>query len=132
MVSKTTGILQDWVTTLPVSQRDVLLNGLHGVSSVADFKASRTIKLKLSRVLLSHQQSPGFKTISLEDIDQLLAKRDQYPLNFVMALMEAIEVVGYKHPNDTIRSAWRLAYCHLVGRLHLNPETEQQLAARSK
>lgn len=132
MVSKTTGILQDWVTTLPVSQRDVLLDGLHGVSSVADFKASRTIKLKLSRVLLSHQQSPGFKTISIEDVDQLLAKSDQYPLSLVIGLMEAIEVVGYKHPSDTIRQCWRAAYCHLVGCLHLNPETEQQLALRSK
>ncbi|MCH8908916.1 MAG: hypothetical protein IH840_17665 [Candidatus Heimdallarchaeota archaeon] len=55
---------------------------------------------------------------------------DEYPLHFVLHLMHAIEVVGYKHPNAKTRTLFYEAYTTIVSGFHLRPESPEDLDAR--
>ena len=44
--------------------------------------------------------------------------------------MHACEIVGFKHPDQQIRVAFRQLYYKLAKKFHLNPESESQLDAR--
>lgn len=47
-----------------------------------------------------------------------------------MHLIHAFEIVGFKHPDEFVRTEWSSFYHRLVFALHLNPETEAELDER--
>jgi hypothetical protein len=55
---------------------------------------------------------------------------DGFPSHFTNHFREAIEILGYKHPDEYIREFWFNTYGRLVRELNLNPETEEQLDKR--
>lgn len=63
-------------------------------------------------------------------ITEYLRSLDEVPHHFQLHLLHAAEILGYKHPDETIRGWWHGAYCRLVHDMHLWPETEAQLDAR--
>ena len=61
---------------------------------------------------------------------ELIADVDSYPLHFMMHTIHAAEIIGYKHPDEKMRTWWIKFYRELVKGLHLNPEIEEQLDVR--
>lgn len=59
-----------------------------------------------------------------------LQSLDEVPHHFQLHLLHAVEIVGYKHPDDEIRDWWHRVYVRLVHDMHLFPETEDQLDDR--
>jgi len=55
---------------------------------------------------------------------------DQIPLHFHFHLMQAAEILGYKHPEVFKRKWWNVFYLRLVAFGHLNPETQEQMEKR--
>jgi hypothetical protein len=55
---------------------------------------------------------------------------DSYPQHFVAHTMHAAEIIGYKHPDQKMKSWWTCFYKKMVKGFHLNFETEQQLDVR--
>lgn len=55
---------------------------------------------------------------------------DHYPHHFVMHLVHAAEIVGYKHPDPSTRAYWHAFYLYLCVGLHVSPETEAELDRR--
>lgn len=55
---------------------------------------------------------------------------DALPHHFQMHFMHAVEIVGYKHPDQIVRFFWRGLYLRLVNDFHLHPETEAELDDR--
>ncbi len=55
---------------------------------------------------------------------------DSYAAHYVLHLLHAIEIVGYKHPDAHTRARWLGFYQVLVLAMHLSPETEAQLDER--
>lgn len=55
---------------------------------------------------------------------------DDLPVHFLMHVMHAAEVIGYKHENDAIAKWWLTFYDEIVNSLHLSPETEAQMDYR--
>ncbi len=63
-------------------------------------------------------------------VDEYLRTLDGIPHHFQMHLLHAIEIVGYKHPDPTIKGWWSAVYQRLVNDFHLHPETEAELDKR--
>jgi hypothetical protein len=61
---------------------------------------------------------------------EVLRSHDQYPVHYIMHVLHATEIIGYKHPDDRVADRWRWFYSNLARCFHLNPETEEQLDAR--
>lgn len=69
---------------------------------------------------------PGLKSAA----DDYLRSLDEVPHHFQLHLMHAAEIVGYKHPDGSIREWWRWFYFRLANDMHLNPETIEQMDKR--
>lgn len=68
---------------------------------------------------------------AMDDIvSEYLREVDMLPHHFQMHLMHAIEIIGYKHPDEVIRAWWHKTYLRLAHDFHLWPETEEQLDER--
>lgn len=68
---------------------------------------------------------------ALDDwVTEYLRCLDEVPHHFQLHFMHAVEIVGYKHPDEQIRSWWAGVYERLVHDMHLWPESEEQLDAR--
>jgi hypothetical protein len=131
------GVLQDWVSELPLMQQSTLITALRGVDGVGKENPSK----KLTRALRSivcvdaqpdteHSFMNISNLISTKDLKDFLEDIDPYPIHFVLHLLFAIEIVGYKHPDRKVRGFYLAAYERIVYALHLNPETEDQLNQR--
>lgn len=55
---------------------------------------------------------------------------DELPHHFQMHLMHAAQIVGFKHPEQSIREWWDRFYRYYVNALHLFPESEPQMDRR--
>lgn len=62
--------------------------------------------------------------------DNFVDSRDELPAHYTTHFMHAVEILGYKHPDPTVREFWNDFYARLVHALHLWPETEEQLDKR--
>ena len=63
-------------------------------------------------------------------VDTYLREVDAMPHHFHLHLMHAVEILGYKHPDERIRSWWLKVYNRLANDAHLHPETEVELDER--
>lgn len=63
-------------------------------------------------------------------VSAYLRELDALPHHFQMHLMHAIEILGYKHPDQRVRAWWFKVYVRLVSDLHLHPETEEEMDGR--
>lgn len=62
--------------------------------------------------------------------DTFMAEMDEMPIHFWLHLMHAIEIMGYKHSDEFIRSWWHGKYVRMVESMHVWPETEEQMDRR--
>jgi hypothetical protein len=69
------------------------------------------------------QSFMGYTATLIADRDRFLRSLDQYPFHFVMHLMHAAEILGYKHPDQNRRVFWINLYCTIVYE-HLHCEVE--------
>jgi hypothetical protein len=56
----------------------------------------------------------------------------QYNSHFVLHLIHAAEIIGYKHPDENIKKIWQEFYLNMCKAMHLNPETKKQMDNRLK
>jgi hypothetical protein len=64
------------------------------------------------------------------EVDNFFNNIDSIPHHFVMKLLHATEILGYKHPDLRFRERWLEFYQRGVYELHLHPETHKQLDLR--
>lgn len=148
-----TSVLQEWVTDLPMMQQTVLLTAVRGPDGLPKYHPTKYLLRWYRRcILLSALDGkvltdpaetnggsftgPSVDSLSLwpEQMDgrvtEYLRALDEVPHHFQLHLMHAVEIVGYKHPDERIREWWRHVYVRLVHDMHLWPEAEDQLDQR--
>lgn len=59
-----------------------------------------------------------------------LSSLEQYPLHWVIHVLHALEIIGYRSIEFEFAQQARAAYLKMVQALHLNPETVEEMAAR--
>lgn len=150
-------VTQDWTHRISMMQQSVLLAAVRGPDGTAKYGGGAKMLLRWFRrcVLLSamdgrvlanpiEPNGGSFTGPSLEGEDELdpwyermqehvndyLRQVDALPHHYQLHFMHAIEICGYKHPDDLIRGFWHLLYLRLVNELHLHPESKAEMDAR--
>jgi len=143
-------VLQDWVHELTFMQQSVLLtatrapDGLrktHPVKTLLRWLRRCYLISAFDRCVLSDPMDPRggsftgpCKSNEVKDVnhaqDIYIECGDEIPLHFHFHFMQAAEVLGYKHPDPSIREWWLNFYHRFAAFAHLNPETEAQFDKR--
>jgi hypothetical protein len=142
-------ILQDWVQALGLRHQGTLMTAIRGCDTAPKDDPSKLfVRCYRALVLNPHcgdvsraasfVEWPGFRAIQ-DRFHAFRRNMDHYPHHYVMHLMHAIEIVGYKYPISAtiggvngyaIRIQFESMYRYLCKGMHINPETEAELDAR--
>lgn len=148
-------VVQEWTTELPMMQQTVLLTAVRGPDGLPKYHPTKYVLRWYRRCILlsaldgvvlqnpneanggsftgpSVSVPPGWDWTEAMDrrVTEYLRALDEVPHHFQMHLMHAVEILGYKHPDEQVRSWWHQVYLRLVHDMHLWPETEEQLDQR--
>lgn len=131
-------VLRDWVMELPLRHQGVLVAAIRGCDGAPKENSAKPLVRALRYAVLnpaderevgmpSAFMAPGF---SDEELRGFLRDWDHYSVHFVQHLMHACEVVGYRGPGAKIAVPFRKAYWRIVEKLHLHPETPDEMNDR--
>jgi len=133
-------VLHDWVHTLPFQMQALLLTGTRGPDQTTKHTLAKFIIRYLRGVVIkaagkwncsnNNDFMWGDYNIFFDYTKAFWDDHDEYPHHFIMHLVHCAEVIGYYHPTDTIRQQWRGFYLMACESMHMNPESEDQLAER--
>jgi hypothetical protein len=133
-------VLQDWVQALGLRHQGVLVAAVRGCDSVPKEDPSKAfVRCYRAVVLNSHCGDPARAKSFIQAVDDIeltrrfLALRgsfDHYPIHYVMHLVHAMEIVGYKHPDIQTGITWTGFYAEMCEKLHLQTESPAQLDER--
>lgn len=133
-------VLQDWVLTLGLRHQGVLVSAIRGPDNVPkEDPAKSLVRTYRSYVLNCFCGDPAKASSFIEavDGDELVTRQrnfrrsfDHYPIHFVLHLVHAAEIVGYKHPDAVVGFQWRTWYQQMCYKMHMQSESEEQLDAR--
>jgi hypothetical protein len=124
-------VLQDWIFGLPFKAQTVLLLGLRGCDTAAKHDPGKDVTRALRSVVLKNaSNSSGFMRPDIPALN--MDGTEGMPVHWMMHLIHAVEVVGFMHPDPSLRYRWHQWYLDAVHKLHLSPETYEQFAERLK
>ncbi len=148
-------VIQEWVTALPMMQQTVLLTAVRGPDGLPKYHPTKfvlrwyrrcVLLSALDGVILADPVDPNGGSFTGPSLDPLsdqdwparmdsrvtdyLRALDEVPHHFQVHLMHAVEILGYKHPDEHTRDWWHQVYIRIVHDMHLWPETEDQLDQR--
>jgi hypothetical protein len=133
--------MREWTEELTIRQQAVLIAAVRGCDGAPKDDPSKSVLWALRWVVLHPSEEGvdphkthsfmGYTSTLAEDTRRFLRSLDQYPFHFIMHLMHAAEIIGYKHPDAHIRSQWCWIYMAMVqGNLHCAPESEAMMDER--
>lgn len=149
-------VLQPWVQELPFMQQSVLISAVRGPDGISKYhKCKSLIKWYRRCILVSafdnkildnpyHEGGGSFTGPSLNNpnhpvpweirmekiVSDFLVSRDELPFHYFTHFVHACEVLGYKHPDQRIKSFWGLVYARMCKCMHMNLETECDMDCR--
>jgi hypothetical protein len=138
-------ILQDWVLQLGLRHQGVLVSAIRGCDSATkDDPAKALIRAYRAEILVCHCGDVRLASSFIEGVDArtlrarmtaFLSSFDHYPIHFVLHLLHAAQIVGYKKKHGTSThdkspEDWADFYQRLCRKMHVNAEAEWQLDKR--
>ena len=130
-------VLQNWVIELPLMQQSALLSSVRGCDGFSKYDSSKKIVQAIRGTFLvdANHEIPGHSfmsenSVTDEDVDDFVVDMDRFPVHFLIHLLGSIQIIGYKHPRESIRCFWFFTYLKLVTALHLKPESLDELDER--
>lgn len=147
-------VLQKWVQELSFMQQAVLMSALRGPDNCKN-AAEKAMKRWFRRSILysafeskelglpfrfNDPAKPGGGSFTgptppeFADIYEAAraysASIDLFPHHYLMHFIGAAEIVGYKHDVIEVAAWWRGFYERMVKRMHLHPETLEEMDRR--
>ena len=142
-------LFPEWLSTLTLQQQAVLMAATRGQDGDPKYTMLKEIMwaLRACTMKAAHtgkeveigEHLGSFMSLRLfEDGDKwekhirkaLDHEGDGSNIHYYTHLMHAAEILGYKHPSSSYRRRWLVCYHLMVHKLHLFPETEQQMDER--
>ena len=133
-------VLQDWVMCLGLRMQGSLLTSIRGCDTAEKDDDSKAVQRAFRcAVLVPFCGDPRKAKTFIEHFDDeklcevlghFVRSHDHYPHHFVMHLVHSAEIVGYYHPDPLVRERWEQFYRTMVGKFHLQPETQSKLEER--
>ncbi len=143
---KNQSVTQPWVWSLTFMQQSVLLTAIRGPDGLPKDHITKVLLRWYRRCVLRFAfqgtiftdpydldggsfTGPSPMNIDMA-VDEYLRHLDETPHHFQLHFIHAVEVLGYKHPDTTIREWWYGVYIRLVNDMHLFPEPEDIMDQR--
>lgn len=136
----TRSILYDWVQELGLRHQGVLLAAMRGCDGVGKQDVTKPIMRAIRAVTLvpydarELREPKGYMYFEpdnfREAVNTFKKSMDEYPLHFILHMIHALEIIGYKHPLAGVRAAFQYGYETLVYKMHLRPEMESHMDTR--
>lgn len=131
-------ITRDWMDDISLACQGVLMLAMRGPDNELKETAAKQITRAIRAVCLNGAHFKGnddFMGDHSGHIDPLVLKtfsedHDQYPHHWILHLTHAAEVVGYLHPDESMRYHWHTFYLLMVTAFHMQPETKDQMLYR--
>ena len=130
-------VLWKWVEELPWKQQTVLLTAIRGCDGVENDDPSKEMVKSLRGLILKDADpdsgSDRFMNRAREEntVARFMEDLDKYPLHWLTHFIQAVEIVGYKYPEEHIRQEWNELYAKIVEEgLHLRMEHPKSLDER--
>lgn len=137
---KKQSVIKEWVSELPFTQQALLMLSLRGADGMPKYNSAKDVVHYMRDVILfpaypNYTGEPeGFMRADYNQwnavVNAFFNDTDAYPMHFLMHLIHSAEVVGYNHPDETIRVCWLSFYEYACQCFHMNPETKDQLNNR--
>lgn len=131
--------VRKWVTEIPWMQQGVLFSALRGCDGLPHNDVSKIIIRGYRNTILKPAHFSGSFLGMIPSEEELEAAMkefsnnfDKYPMHFVTHLAHASEIVGYQHPDKETQKIWENFYTNIVRRMHLYPESKNQMMERLK
>lgn len=141
-------VQQEWTHPLSIQQQSVLLMACRGPDGMRKSHPAKAIIRTYRAVVLNaastgkplHVGSRGDSYMDLalmlfppawkEAASAYLHDVDEIPHHYHLHLMHGAQIIGYKHPEDHVRSTWLDFYTDAVKDMHLSIESEEQMDRR--
>lgn len=132
---KIDSVVLQWISFLTYKQQTVLLTAIRGCDVMDKYDLSKKFVRKLRKEIL-HDADPsssrfiGDDDITFNEIQRFVESLDKYPFHFVMHYVNACEIIGYFHPETSVREWWLNLYLKFVKAFHLYPESKEACLIR--
>lgn len=130
-------VLQDWVMELPLREQGTLLTVIRGCDLVPKMpldspERKLTGWLRWAIMNPADPREVGIKGAFFQDKFPKFKPSEfgHYPLHWVMHVVHALEVIGYRHPNFKTATIAHNAYKNFVHSFHLNCESSHDMILR--
>lgn len=138
-------VMNDWVQDLSFMQQSVLMSAVRNADGIPKFHKQKALMKWYRRCVLKSafdgrelrtpdEAGGGSFTGPVKEIyvslDDFIDSRDEMTLHYFAHAMHAFEIIGYKHPDPSIRNFWFMAYTRMVECLHVWPESREQMDKR--
>lgn len=141
LTNRRVSVLQDWVTELPLREQGTLLTAVRGCDLTPKYPLNSLERRLVGFIRWAFMnpadprevdKEPGCFFISTAP-DLRAVKPSalgHYPWHWLSHVMHALEVIGYRHPDNRTRNDAHATYVKLVLSFHLTPESFEQFEAR--
>ncbi len=133
-------IIHPWAMKLGLRHQGVLLSAIRGPDGLHKNDPIKILHRYYRGILLiSHSGDPKKAASFMMAMDEdqfehimadVLRSIDHYNIHYLLHFAHACEIAGYKAGPENYGPLWLQFYKRLVKKLHLNPETEQELDSR--
>lgn len=137
-------VLQDWVMELPLREQGTLLTAVRGCDFEAKTWTNTGVAYSPGRRLTAFIRWCFMNPADIREVDHAegsffrshppsFFKPSEFghlPEHWYAYVMHALEIIGYRHPDDRTRDIAHRLYVKMVHNLHLNPETMDQMITR--
>lgn len=133
-------ILKPWVMALGLRHQGVLLTAVRGCDTVNKHcPVKALVRAYRETILLAHcgdsKKSKSFiERFGVGDLTgimrEVVENHDSLPHHYLMHLIHASEIVGYKQTHSDQAIKWREFYEAMCNKMHMCPEAEWQLDKR--
>lgn len=133
-------VLHNWLAVLTFQQQALLMTAMRGPDENNKYNAAKAIIRYLRGTVLKpagdwrgkndNDFMWGDYGMFQKYANEFWQDHDEYPHHFIMHLVHCAEVVGYHHPDGSIRAYWFRFYYEACIAFHMIPETADQMNKR--
>lgn len=133
-------VIQDWVCKLGLRYQGVLVSAVRGCDTAPRDDASKLLVRVYRGEILNSTAEEGKQPKSYisyattEELAKLMQDYvrnwDHYPFHYNTHFVHAAQILGYYHHDERRKRMWHAFYLTCCKKMHVLPETRDQLAAR--
>lgn len=133
-------VVKSWVSTLGLRHQGVLLTCVRGCDTVPKVDPVKSLARAFRERIMNCHCGDSAKAISFIErfsdealraiMEDVIKSHDHIPHHYLMHLIHAAEIVGYKDREDGQWGLWAHFYMKMCSKMHMQMETEEDLDGR--